>query len=184
MMRRHSAVTAVALAAMLAGCATQSAAPAATAPPPAARPVPVVYAYPLHGQSPERQDQDRYECYLWARRQTGFDPSLPRTDSAATVRVEPVPPTGAGVAAGAATGAVIGAAVSQPWETAQGAAIGAVAGAMVGAAADAGRQQQAERIEAQENAVRAQAAAQADAAVLEYRSALKTCLTARGYAVQ
>jgi hypothetical protein len=143
-----------------------------------------VYFYPLHGQSAQQQDRDRYECYLWSRRQTGYDPSRVRPDGGAPVQVTPVPPPGYGVAAGAATGAVIGAAVSHPWDSAEGAAVGAVAGAVIGAAADAGRQQEAERIEAQENAARAQVTAQADAAVLDYRDAMKSCLTARGYAVQ
>lgn len=174
----------VTLVAILAGCASQSPAPAPASPAPAARLSPTVYVYPMHGQSPALQDQDQYECYLWARRQTGFDPSLPRRDGVAPVRVVAVPPPGAGVAAGAATGAVIGAAVSHPWDTAEGAAVGAIAGAMVGVLADASRQQQAELIESRENAERARVAAQADAAVLGYRAAMTSCLTARGYAVR
>ena len=112
---------------------------------PAARPSPTVYFYPQHGQSAEQQDRDRYECYRWAYKQTGYDPSRPRRDGGAPVQVVPVPPPGYGVAAGAATGAVIGAAA---------------------------------------NAEQARAAAQSDAAVLAYRDAMKSCLTARGYAVQ
>jgi len=188
MRQRTSAIFAlipVALAAIAAGCAsqTQTTAPAAPATP-VVRPSPSVYFYPLHGQSAGRQDRDRYECYLWARKQTGYDPSLPRQDGGPPVQVVAVPPPGYGVVAGAATGAVIGAAVSQPWDTAEGAAIGAVAGAMIGAAADAGRQQQAERIETAENAARVRAAAQSDAAVVAYRDAMKSCLAARGYSVQ
>jgi Glycine zipper 2TM domain len=175
---------AIALAATVAGCASQSPAAVPAAPAPVPRPSPTVYVYPMRGQSAAVQDQDQYECYLWARRQTGFDPSLPRSDSVAPVRVVASPPPGAGVATGAATGAVIGAAVSQPWDTAEGAAVGAIAGAMVGAIADSGRQQQAERIESQENAERARVAAQADAAVLDYRAAIASCLSARGYAVR
>ena len=173
-----------ALAAILAGCASQAptAVPAPAAP--AVRPSPNVYFYPLHGQPVAKQDRDRYECYRWAHRQTGYDPSLPRRDGAPPVQVVPVPPPGYGVAAGAATGAVIGAAVSPPWDSAEGAAIGAVAGAVIGAAADASRQQEAERITAAANAEQARAAAQSDAAVLAYRDAMKSCLTARGYAVQ
>jgi outer membrane lipoprotein SlyB len=171
------------LAATAAGCASQAPA-AATPAAPSVRPSPSVYFYPLHGQTADQQDRDRYECYLWARRQTAYDPSLPRDSSLAPVQVVAVPPPGSSVVAGAATGAVIGAAVSHPWDTAEWAAIGAVAGAMIGAAADASRQQQAERVEAQENAERARVAAQADAAVIDYREAMKVCLEARGYVVQ
>ena len=39
------------------------------APPPSAD----VYAYPLHGQAPQQQDRDHYECSQWATQQTGFD---------------------------------------------------------------------------------------------------------------
>jgi hypothetical protein len=162
-----------ALAAVLAGCASQSDAPAPVA---AVRPSPNVYFYPLHGQTASQQDRDRYECYRWAHHQTGYDPSLPRQDGAAAVQVVAGPPPGYAVAAGAATGAVIGAAVSQPWDTAEGAAIGAVAGGLIGAAAEASQQQAQGGV--------AQANAQADVAVTAYRDAMKSCLAARGYSVQ
>ena len=29
------------------------------------------------GRSPEQQDRDRYDCHLWAVKQSGFDPSAP-----------------------------------------------------------------------------------------------------------
>jgi len=34
-----------------------------------------VFVYPNRGQSTEQTSKDRYECYLWAVDQTGFDPS-------------------------------------------------------------------------------------------------------------
>ena len=34
-----------------------------------------MFIYPREGQSAEERDQDRYECHLWSRDQTGFDPS-------------------------------------------------------------------------------------------------------------
>ena len=188
-MRNRRLVTLPALTAGIAclavGCATETPAGAPAAAPLAGpRPSPSVYFYPAQGQTVDRQDRDRYECHLWARRQSGFDPSLPGPPGQARVVVEPVPPPGHGVAAGAATGAVIGAVVSHPWESAEGAAIGAVAGAMIGAAADASRQQQARQIEASENASRAQLVARFDADVIAYRNALAACLSARGYVVQ
>jgi Outer membrane protein beta-barrel domain len=36
-----------------------------------------LYMYPQHGQSQKQQAVDRYECYSWARSQTGYDPSAP-----------------------------------------------------------------------------------------------------------
>jgi len=60
-------------AALLVACASEP------APRPAPAPAPVsltkVYFYPLQGQSGAQQDRDRYECFNWSVRQTGFDPS-------------------------------------------------------------------------------------------------------------
>src|SRR5262245_6177999 len=60
------------------------------APAPAAQPVSLskVYFYPTQGQSEEQQDRDRYDCHVWAVKQTGFDPSqhiAPREARAAVV---------------------------------------------------------------------------------------------------
>ncbi len=35
-------------------------------------------AYPAKGQNPEQQEQDQFDCYSWAKGQTGFDPSQPQ----------------------------------------------------------------------------------------------------------
>ena len=32
------------------------------------------FIYPDKGQSAEQQEKDKYECYAWAKGQTGFDP--------------------------------------------------------------------------------------------------------------
>jgi hypothetical protein len=45
---------------------------ASTEPPAAAG---ELYSYPKNGQSPEQQEQDRYECHRWAADQSGFDPT-------------------------------------------------------------------------------------------------------------
>lgn len=47
---------------------------------PAAAPDPAAsgfYVYPKNGQSQQQQSADRYECYLWAKSQTRFDPAAP-----------------------------------------------------------------------------------------------------------
>ncbi|MGB8326969.1 MAG: hypothetical protein WCE48_05255, partial [Steroidobacteraceae bacterium] len=65
-----------------------------------------VYAYARQGQSDVQLDRDRYECHLWAVKQTGFDPSaanVPPHQRVVVVRESP--PPGASVAAGALTGA-------------------------------------------------------------------------------
>jgi hypothetical protein len=45
---------------------------ASTEPPAAAS---EFYSYPKNGQTPEQQEQDRYECHRWAVEQSGFDPT-------------------------------------------------------------------------------------------------------------
>src|SRR6185437_16851766 len=71
-----------------------------------------VYAYPQQGQSPEQQDRDRYDCHLWAVKQSGFDPSAPGVPPHERVRVVSAgPPPGAGTAVGAIAGAILGAAI-------------------------------------------------------------------------
>lgn len=36
-----------------------------------------LYIYPMKGQSTTQQQTDRYQCYRWAVKQTGFDPTQP-----------------------------------------------------------------------------------------------------------
>lgn len=147
-------------------------------------PVTDVIAYPRQGQSERQLRQDRYECHLWAVRESGFDPSRENVSQATSPRVLPNPPVGSDTAAGAVGGAVVGAVVSDPHHTAEGAAVGAVVGAMAGAASDASREAQAQRIEdayAQDAARRNRGNwRQADA----YRRAISACLEGRGYTVR
>ena len=39
--------------------------------------------YPAKGQSEDQMEKDKYQCYSWAKNQTGFDPmKTPTTTSA------------------------------------------------------------------------------------------------------
>jgi len=165
------------------------------APPPQSQPAPAapvsypaqtpdVYFYPKQGQNSQQQARDRYECYLWARQNTGYDPSQYRPDSRSNVRVVAVPGPGHDTVAGGVTGAVLGAAVSRPRDAGAGALIGAVAGAVIGAASDESRQRAADAEQARIDTVHAQRVAQSDAVIQSYRRALKACLEGRGYTVE
>jgi hypothetical protein len=171
----------VAAAMVLAGALFGCVAP----PPPRPMPPPppalntTVYAYPLRGQTPEQLDRDRYECYLWARGQTGFDPSAPNLPAQARVQVVGGPPPGTGTAVGAVTGAVIGAAISNPWQRGFGALAGALIGGAIGTSADAANESRAQQAAAMDNAQYASVAHQA----ADYRRALSACLEGRGYSV-
>jgi hypothetical protein len=184
---RRAAVTAAAiasLAALLSGCVVSAPRPApAPLPPLPAAPPPNsdVYAYPLHGQPPEQQDRDHYECSQWGTQQTGFDPSAPGVPPHQRVQVVSAgPPSGAGTAIGAVAGAVIGAAISPRWQAAPGALAGAIVGSAIGNASDVANAQQTRTVVVSDR--RAVAAQEQQAG--RYRRAVGACLDARGYSVR
>jgi len=159
--------------------------PTAVAPPPPPQTT-EVFVYPAQGQTPQQLDRDRYECHLWAVRESQFDPSLPGLPPSQRIRVvtAPTPPPGTNVAAGAFTGAAVGAAVSSPYNTGKGALIGAAAGALLGAVADnanAAAAQQAQQAQAAQDAA---VATQQEQRVTAYRRAISACLVGRGYTVR
>ncbi|HEY6642674.1 glycine zipper 2TM domain-containing protein [Povalibacter sp.] len=180
---------AVALAAWFAltGCVSE---PVATYVEPPAPPPPdtTVYFYPAEGRAipAAQQDRDKYECNVWAVKQSGFDPSAPNMPPHHRVRVVAGgPPPGATVGAGAVTGAVVGAVVANPWESGRGALIGAVAGAAIGGIVESERAHEASQRQAQANAdangARAAALEQQSA---QFRRAMSACLEGRGYIVR
>src|SRR5262245_34919773 len=86
-----------------------------------------VYVYPSKGQSKDQQERDEFDCYKWAKDQTGFDPTAAQPTATTT------PPRGGAVrggARGAAAGAVGGAIGG---DAGKGAAVGAGVGATAGA---------------------------------------------------
>ena len=64
--------------------------------------------YPNKGQSKQQQEKDQFECYTWAKGQSGFDPMAPPTATAPPPAKEA--PQG-GVVRGGAVGAVGGLAI-------------------------------------------------------------------------
>lgn len=143
-----------------------------------------IYFYPSHGQSPAQQDRDRYECYLWAVQQSGFDPSAPQLAPHQRVVVEPLPAEGHDTVVGTLTGALLGAAIGSPHHSGQGAAIGAVAGALIGASSDATRQEQTAAVQKRYDRDAAARSAAIERNADNYRRAMKACLEGRGYTVR
>ena len=137
--------------------------------------------YPAAGQSAEQMERDRFECYTWARDQSGFDPM------AIPVATSPPPQQQAGgsVAGGAARGGLLGAGAGAAigaiaGDAGRGAAIGAVSGGLFGgarradrAAGDRRRQDQWE----QEQIANIQRGRDA------YNRAFRACMEGRGYSV-
>jgi hypothetical protein len=67
--------------------------------------------YPAKGQSEDQMEKDKYQCYSWAKNQTGFDPmKTPTTTSAPPAKEKEVWVRGGLI--GAAGGALIGGARS------------------------------------------------------------------------
>ncbi|TVO66798.1 glycine zipper 2TM domain-containing protein [Denitromonas ohlonensis] len=176
--------TGVALLAVvtLAGCAAPRSGQVGGAPMPVEASPREMAVYPAQGQSARRADRDRYECHLWAVKQSGFDPARSSAQSRAPApRVEPDPPSGTSTTMGAVAGAVVGAAVANPRRTLEGAAIGAVVGGVAGNAADNAREARAQAIESRMAERRDLPREQrAD----NYRRATTACLEGRGYTVR
>jgi hypothetical protein len=170
---------------LLAGCATEPL-PSPEPPPPTVPPLPDtrVYAYPAAGQSPAQMDRDKYECHVWAVRQTNFDPSEPQVAPHQRVQVVPVEPPGTGTLTGAATGAVVGALASGPRDAGGGAVIGAIAGALFGTAMDSARAQQAANVQQQLDARDSARTDSLEERALNYRRAVSACLQGRSYTVK
>lgn len=168
---------------LLSGCVVDSSsAYYADAAESAAEPVPPqVYFYPTQGQTPERQERDRYECYNWAVSRTGFDPSRRPLPPSQRGVVVPPRPTGEATVGGALIGAIIGAAVSDSRNAASGAIVGAAAGGLLGAASESAQADEDARRYA---ASQAAAAAGNGRAAADYQRAMSACLEARGYSVK
>src|SRR5215471_13387433 len=86
--------------------------------------------YPAMGQSNEQMEQDKFECFSWARGQTGFDPTAPPQINTAAPRSRSV---AGGTARGGLGGAAIGAGIGAIAGSAgRGAGIGALTGGTLG----------------------------------------------------
>jgi hypothetical protein len=170
----------LAAGALLSACVTEPPPRRLPPPPPPPQVNTTVYAYPQHGQTPEQLDRDRYECYVWAKQQTGFDPSAPNVPEQARVHVVGGPPPGTGTAVGAVTGAVLGAAISNPWDRGFGAIAGALIGGAIGSSADAANAQRTH----EEVVVNREQMRQIEHQAADYRRAMSACLEGRGYSVR
>ncbi|HCU53632.1 MAG TPA: glycine zipper family protein [Gammaproteobacteria bacterium] len=170
---------------LLAAC---SAAPTREAATERAQPTPPpptqVYFYPTRGQNADQQERDRYECYLWAVKQSGFDPSQPNLAPHQRIEVVPQIPPGQDTAVGAVTGAVIGAVVASPGHSAEGAVVGAVVGTIAGATSESARADEVARAQQRVDQREARRRAELEQQAANYRRAMTACLEGRGYTVR
>jgi hypothetical protein len=131
---------------------------------------PVVY--PAKGQGATQQNRDDGECYSWARRSTGIDPTM----ASQPAPQETGPATGGGervrgAARGALGGAIIGGIAG---DAGAGAGVGAVVGTMAG-----GRE--ARRNQAARND---QAQSYQQQSLNTYYRAYAACMEGRGYTIR
>jgi hypothetical protein len=137
--------------------------------------------FPAKGQSQEQMDKDKYDCYTWAKQQTGFDPMKP-AQPAQTPPPQSQGPSGErvkGAARGAAVGAVAGEVAHD--DAGKGAAAGAAAGVVAGGMKT--RQQKRQQTQQQQQASQQQQATN-DEARNTYNRALGACLEGKGYTVK
>ncbi|MDH3641497.1 MAG: glycine zipper domain-containing protein [Gammaproteobacteria bacterium] len=135
-----------------------------------------IFSYPMQSQTAEEQSKDDYECFTFAKGQTGYDPMNPPQ---VVAQAPDQGPSGArlrGAARGAAAGAIVGEIADG--DAGEGAAIGATLGAMRG-----GRQNRQHR---RQQAQQAEQAAQQQTAGMEhtFKNAYGACIEARGYSVK
>jgi predicted lipid-binding transport protein (Tim44 family) len=140
--------------------------------------------FPAKGQSQQQVERDKFDCYSWAKQQTGFDPM----QTPAPAQPPPPPPPGAaagGVVRGGAGGAALGAAIggiAGGWSGAgKGAAIGALTGGVFGGLRSQARNSQSAQAQQQ---YAAQQSAQYRQKRDTYNRACAACLEAKGYTVK
>ncbi len=135
--------------------------------------------YPKEGQSQEQMEKDKFDCYTWAKGETGFDPMV-----AAQAGSPPPqqPPAQGGAVKGAARGAVLGVAVGAiAGDAGKGAAIGAAAGGIGGRMKQNAQNQQQQQAQAQQSQ---QQQAAYNQNMADYNRAYGACLEAKGYTVR
>ena len=135
--------------------------------------------YPKKGQGKQQLEKDKYDCYQWAKKETGFDPAAPATASTPppvkeTTKAGP----GRGAVGGGLVGLGVGAITGSPGP---GAAIGAASGALIGGVR---RKKHTEQQDQKEQQWAQQEAANQQQKRNYYHRAFSACMEARDYTVK
>jgi len=138
-----------------------------------------LYVYPAQGQSAEQQEQDKFQCYEYARKTTGFDPmQTPQASAPPPATEAPQGGAAAGAVKGGVGGALIGAIAGN---TKKGAAIGAATGGLLGGVR---RSEQKTREENARRQWEQDQVGQYSQNRSNYNRAYSACLEGRGYTVK
>ena len=138
--------------------------------------------YPAKGQSEDQMEQDKFQCYSWAKKETGFDPmQMPTATAPPPKKQAQKGGAGRGAIGGAAAGAAIGGITRGRKGAGRGALIGAGSGALIG-----GMRREKQRN--QEAQSRNQWEREQGNAYMQkrntYNRAYGACLEGRGYTVK
>ena len=140
--------------------------------------------YPAKGQSQDQMEKDKFECYTWAKGQTGFDPMQMPTATSPPPSQQKKSVGGSalkGGVAGGAGGAVIGGITGGRKGARRGAAIGGLSGGAIGGMRSSSQNRQADQ---QRKQWEQQQANQYMQQRNQYNRAHAACLEGRGYSVK
>jgi hypothetical protein len=138
--------------------------------------------YPARGQSEDQMEKDKYQCYSWAKNQTGFDPmKTPTTATAPPAKEKEVWGAGKTGVAGGATGAVVGGIASGKKGIVRGGLIGAAGGALIGGMRSSGQRENEKKKRKKWEQKEVNNYTQARH---EYNRAFGACMDGRGYSVK
>jgi len=143
-----------------------------------------IIVYPAKGQSSEQMEKDKFECYSWAKGQTGFDPMQMPTASSpppSQERKSVGRSTVGGGLLGGAGGAVIGGIAGGSKGARKGAAIGGLSGGAIGGMRSSRQNRQSDQQRQQWEQQQANQYMQQRNA---YNRAHAACLEGRGYSVK
>jgi hypothetical protein len=140
--------------------------------------------YPAKGQSNDQMEKDKFECYTWAKGQTGFDPMKMPTSSSPPPSQQKKSVAGSTVGGGVlggAAGVVIGGIAGGSRGARRGAAIGGISGGTLGGVRSSRQNRQAEQQLKQWEQEQANAYMKGRNS---YNRAYGACLEGRGYTVK
>jgi outer membrane lipoprotein SlyB len=143
-----------------------------------------IMVYPAQGQSNDQMEKDKFECYSWAKGQTGFDPMQMPTASSAPPSRDKKSVGGSALTGGilgGAGGAIIGGIAGGSSGARKGAAIGGLSGGAFGGMRSSRQNRQADQQRQQWEQQQANQYMQQRNA---YNRAHAACLEGRGYSVK
>lgn len=133
-----------------------------------------LYVYPKEGQSAEQTDKDKYECYQWAKNDTGFDPMATPTTTTSV-------PGGQSKSGTLVKGGLGGAALGGLLSGKSGAKKGALAGGLLGGVY---QHQHNTQVETERRQWEQRESANYANNRNNYNRAYAACLEGRGYSVK